>query len=475
MSESVKHRAVKASVWRFIEVGGRQLISLGVTTLLARLIVPEQYGLVAMVMVFTSISEVFIDAGFSTALVRDTKRTPLDCTTVFWFNIVISLLFFCIIQICAPLIAEFYNMPQLTTITRVVAFSLIIIGFGSVQRTLLSAELNFKRMTNANIAGLVISGIVAIVMAYKGFQVWALVTQLLLSNIISTTIIWFKSSWRPTFDFSKESFCRYFAFGSRLLASALLNTGYNNVFSLVIGKVFRSATLAFYNRAANFGNTASSIPTGILESVTFPALCKIQDDVERLRNGYRRLIRLSTFVVFPLCLGLGAVAFPFIAVLLTERWIFAATLMQIMVFSRMWYPVHSLNLNLLKVSGNSKLFFRLEIWKKCVGVVILCITVPIGIKAMCYGNIVSSIICLAINTYYTGKIIKMGFWAQMRDLFPCLLLSVGMFCITFAVTHFFGNGIVSLSIGIMTGVVTYFAGAFIFRFPELKELKNLRK
>ena len=475
MTQSVKHKAVRASIWRFAEVGGRQLISLVVTTLLARFIVPEQYGMVAMVLVFNAIAEVFIDAGFSTALIRDSKRTSLDCSTIFWFNIAISVLFCVTLQLCAPLIARFYKMPELTTVTRIVSLTLIIIGLGSVQRTLLSAEMNFKRITNANIIGLSISGIIAIVMAYKGFQVWALVTQLLLTNAISTSIIWFKSSWHPSLEFSKESFHRYFTFGSRLLASALLNTIYKNCYTLVIGKVFSSATLAFYNRAYNFGNTASGVPTSIVESVTFPALCKLQEDNDRLRNGYRRIFRLTTFVVFPLCLGLGAVAYPFICVLLTERWLFAAKLMQILVFSQMWYPLHSINLNLLKVSGNGNLFFRLEIWKKCLGVAVLCISVPFGITAMCIGSIATSLICLIINTYYTGKILNLGFWRQMYDILPCLLLSLSMFGITLPVTRILGNGVLSLVLGIVTGAIIYIGGALLFRFPEVKELKNLRK
>lgn len=412
MAQSLKHKTFAASLWRFFEVGGRQLISLLVTTLLARLILPAQYGLVAMITVFISISEVFIDSGFSTALIRDNNRTTKDCSTVFYFNMGVSIFFCGALQICAPWIADFYGMPELTAITRVVALTLIISGFGSVQRALLEANLNFKRITTINLVALCISGAVGIAMAYLGFQVWALVTQMLLARLIAAAVIWIKSDWRPAYCFSVNSFRRYFSFGSSLLGSALLNAVYSNSYSLVIGKVFSSANLAFYNRAGSFSNTASAVPTSIVESVTFPALCKLQDDTDRLRDGYRRLIRLAAFVVFPLCLGLGAVAHPFITVLLTSRWEFAAVLMQIMVFSYMWYPIHSLNLNLLKVCGRSGLFFRLEIWKKVVGISILCVTVPLGLKAMCYGSILSSLIALIINTRYTGKLIGMGIMSQ---------------------------------------------------------------
>ena len=475
MGESIKKKAFTASLWRFGEVAGRQLISLLVTTIVARLVMPAQYGIVAMIMVFISISDVFIDSGFSTALIRDINRTRRDCSTVFYFNIVISLICFCLIQLCAPAIAIFYKMPELERVTRVVALSVIISAFRSVQTTLLSAELNFKKITNANLVALVISGLVGIILAYKGFQVWALVVQTLLNSAISTALMWLRSSWYPTLEFSKESFKRYFAFGSSLLVSALIDSGYKNCYALVIGKVFNSANLAFYNRANNFANTSSGVPTSIIESVTFPALCKFQDDSEKLRNAYRRLIKVTAFVIFPLCLGLGGVAYPFINVLLTDRWIYAATLMQVLVFSMMWYPIHSLNLNLLKVCGKSGLFFRLEIIKKIVGVTILCITIPFGLKIMCYGQILSSVLCLFINTYYTGKLINVTFWIQMLDLLPILILSIVMFIIVDIICSIIGNGFISLLTGIIVGIIVYSIGAVIFRFPELKEIKNLRK
>lgn len=475
MGESIKHKAVKASVWRFGEVAGRQLISLLVSTVIARLVLPAQYGLVAMVMVFISILDVFIDSGFSTALIRDNNRTRKDCSTVFYFNIVIAIVCFGAVQLCAPAIAAFYKMPELTNVTRVVALSLIFSAFRSVQTSILSANLNFKKIANANLLALIISGTVGMIMAYKGFQVWALVTQTLLNSLLATIFFWIKSSWYPSLEFSKESFKRYFAFGSSLLGSALIDTGYRNCYSLVIGRVFDSANLAFYNRAHNFANTSSAIPTGIVESVTFPTLCKFQDDTDKLRDAYRRLIKLTAFIVFPLCLGLGAVAYPFINVLLTERWIYAATLMQIIVFSMMWYPIHSLNLNLLKVCGKSHLFLRLEIIKKLVGVTILCITVPFGLQAMCYGNIVMSLLCLVINTHYTGKLINMTFWKQIKDLLPVLVLSIAMFIITDCVCRLMGTGIFSLVAGIAVGIIVYILGAVIFRFPELVEVKNLRK
>lgn len=475
MAESIKHKTFRASLWRFLEVGGRQLINLIVSTVIARLVIPSQFGLVAMLAIFIALSEVFIDSGFSTALIRDTKRSHCDCSTVFYFNILISVVCFAILVACAPLIASFYEMPELTPITRVVAISLIIIGFSSVQRSLLVADMNFKRLAAINLIALILSGIVGIVLAYKGFQVWALVIQTILQNLIATSLMWIRSVWYPAWEFSWTSFKKYFTFGSSLLGAAVLETLYKNSFSMVIGKFFSSATLAFYNRGWTFTNTASAVPTSIIESVTFPALCRLQDEKEKLRDGYRRLIRLSAFVVFPLCMGLGAVAYPFINVLLTDRWIFAATIMKIVVFGMMLYPIHSLNLNLLKVCGKTNLFLRLEVYKKIAGVLILCATVPFGIIAMCYGTILSSVVSLVINTWYTGKLINVSFLRQMWDVMPIFLLSVAMFAAVSALCNILGNGILSLTVGIIAGVAVYLAGAVIFRFTELKEVRNLHR
>lgn len=472
---NLKRRAFVATLWRVGEVGGRQLLSLIVTTILARLIYPEQYGLIAMLSIFMAVADTFIDSGVSTALIRKNNRTQADCSTVFYFNLSVSLLAYVILFFSAPLIARFYEMPELQAILRVSALALIINAVGSIQRTLLSAELNFKLVTQVNLVSMVVAGVVGIFMAYHGFQVWALVCHHLTLSIVGTVLIYIFAKWRPTLEFSWASLREFFGFGSKILASALLNTVYTNSYSLVIGKFFSSATLAFYNRAGNFGNLASSVPTTILESVTFPALCKLQDNDDNLRNGYRRMLRLATFVVFPACLGLGAVAYPMIAVLLTERWIFAATLLQIIVFGRMWYPVHSINLNLLKVKGRSDLFFRLEVIKKILGVAMLCITVPLGIKAMCYGSIVNSLIALVINTHYTGRLISLGIVAQMRDYLPSFILSVAMFAVVVLIVGLLGNTLLSLVAGIIVGVLFYLGGSWLFRFPELRELRGLRK
>ena len=475
MAESLKHKAVNGVLWRIAEQGGKQAIYFLVSVVLARLIMPDQFGMVAMLTVFTAVAGVFIDSGFSEALVRKNDRTQADCSTVYWFNIIVSIVCYAVLFVCAPFVADFYDMPQLSAILRVSALGLVIGSLAGVHRTLLQAEMDFKALTKFNLFGVLMSGIAGIVFAYLDFKVWALVIQGLVMNVITTASVWYKVKWRPSMIISHQSLREFFGFGSKMLASSLLDTVYSNIYSIVIGKVYKASDLAYYNRAYSLAQMTSSMPTITLQSVTYPTLCKLQDDEEALKSGYRRTLRLAAFVIFPLCLGVGAVAFPLINVLYTDVWIYSATLLSIVVFSMMWYPIHAINLNYLIVKGKSDLFFRLEVIKKVQGVVILCVTVPLGLEAMCYGNIVSSVLCLIWNTHYTGKFLKMGILSQLSDIAPTLLLSGVMYVCAKLVANFMGNDLLSLLCSIATGAVIYIGGALLFRFPEVNELRNIKK
>lgn len=471
----LKRQAFTGVIWRILETGGTQIIQLIIGIVLARLILPEQFAAIAMLSIFFAVAEQFINSGFSTALIRKNDRTQTDCSTVFYFNIVISIVSYLILYFAAPYIADFYNLQELKPILRVSSLTLIIGSTAAVHRTLFTARLDFKSLTKYNIAALIISGAVGMYMAYQGFQVWALVAQSIISSVVRTCCIWFASPWKPTLQFSWTSLKEFFSFGSKLLASGLLDTIYTNMYSVIIGKFFPHSDLAYYNRASGLKAMASSTPTSVLQSVTFPTLCKLQENDDTLRSAYRKMIQISAFIIFPVCLGLGAVSFPLINVLYTKVWIFAASLLQIIVFQGMWYPIHAINLNLLQVKGRSDLFFRLEVIKKILGVAMLCITVPIGLKAMCYGGIVNSLIALVINTHYTGKLLNLGFFAQMKDLLPSLLLSLVMFVACKILSTAMGDGIISLLVSICAGIAIYAGGAYIFRFKEFQLLKNIHK
>ncbi len=473
--ESLKYKAVNSVLWRIAEQGGKQGIYFVVSVILARLIMPDQFGLVAMLTVFTAVAGVFIDSGFSTALIRKTNRTQADCSTVYWFNIVISTACYIILFFCAPLVARLYEMPQLCSILRVTALNLIIGSLTGVHRTLLQAEMNFKALTKFNLLGVLLSGTTGVVLAYLDFEVWALVIQGLVMTVVTTISVWYKVRWRPSMIFSRQSFLEFFGFGSKLLASSLLDTIYNNMYSVVIGKVYKASDLAFYNRAWSLTSMTSSLPTGILQTVTYPALCKLQNDDEALKCGYRRTLRLAAFIIFPICIGIGAVAFPLINVLYKSVWIYAATLLSIIVFAGMWYPIHAINLNYLIVKGHSDLFLRLEIIKKFQGVIVLCASIPLGLEAMCWGCVVNSLLCVLWNTYYTGKFLHLSILRQLQDLAPTLLLSGAMYVGARSTAYFMGNDVVSLICSIAIGAIIYIGGAFMFGLTELKELRALRK
>lgn len=472
---SLKRQTFNGVLWRVLETGGTQAIQLVIGIVLARLIMPEQFAAIAMLSIFFAVAQTFINSGFATALMRKNDRTQADCSTVFYFNIVISVASYLILFGIAPYVAEFYSLPELKPILRVSSITLVIGSTAGVHRTLFQARMDFKSLAKYNLSALVISGCVGMYMAYRDFQVWALVAQSIVSVSVNTLCIWHASPWRPSWQFSWVSLKEFFSFGSKLLASGLLDTVYTNMYSVVIGKFFPHSDLAFYNRASGLKAMASSTPTSVLQSVTFPALCKLQDNDGSLSSGYRRMLQVSAFVVFPLCLGLGAVSYPLINVLYTRVWIYSAALLQIIVFAGMWYPIHAINLNLLQVKGRSDLFFRLEVIKKIIGVTMLCVTVPIGLEAMCYGSICTSIICLIINTHYTGKLLSLGFIVQMKDILPSLLLSVSMFAACKALSTALGDGVLSLAVSVLAGVAIYVGGARLFRFKEFQMLKEIRK
>lgn len=442
--------------------------------IMARILTPEDYGLVGMLAIFIAVSQSLIDSGFSQALIRKQDRSEIDNSTVFYFNIGVGIILYLILFICAPLIASFYNEPQLIPITRVIGLSLVFNSLAVVQRALLTVRLDFKTQAKATFVGAVLSGAIGITMAYTGFGVWAIVWQQI-SNLVTVTILlWVLSHWKPVWAYSWKSFKELFGFGSKLLASGLLDTIFRNLYLIVIGKFFRASDLGYYTRAHQFTDFASSNITGIFQRVTYPVLCTIQDDDVRLRDVYRRLLKTSAFIIFPLMMGLAAVAKPMVISFLTEKWLFSAVLIQILCFSQMWYPVHAINLNLLQVKGRSDLFLKLEIIKKIITVIILCITLPLGLIPMCVGMIFNSISALIINTHYTGKLISLGFFRQMKDLLPTLLLSLATGAIVYAtVTYIPMESWLALSIGVIEGILLYAGVAKLLNFPEFSELISI--
>lgn len=473
--ESLKKKTVNGVIWSAIDRFSTQGIQFVFSILIARLLMPSDYGVIAMLGIFLAVSNTFIDSGFGTALVQKANRTETDFSTVFYFNIVVAIIFYALLWLASPYIASFYNIPMLKDVTRVVALTLVFSALGGIQNAKLSIAINFKTRAIISLISALSTGFMGLYLAYRGYGAWALVFQMVFSSLLNTILLWCFVRWMPSLVFSWQSFRQLFSFGSKLLASALLDTIYNNVYTLVIGKVYSSSSLGLYSRASGLAQYPSSNITGVLQSVTFPVLCSIQNDEERLADAYKRFIRMSAFVVFPLMIGLASVAEPFIRVVLTDKWEGAIYLLQIVCFSMMWYPIHAINLNILQVKGRSDYFLKLEIIKKIQGVCILCITVPISIVAMCYGSIASSLLSLVWNTYYTKRLIGYGFFSQIKDLLPIIIHSLLMGGIVLLVTHFIEVMWIKLFAGILAGGIYYILGAYIMHFDELKEVLAIIK
>lgn len=473
MSDSLKNKTVKGILWSTLERFSVQGIQFFLMIIMARLLTPHDYGLIGMLAIFIAVAQSLIDSGFSQALIRKCDRNELDNCTVFYFNLVVSGLLYIVLYILAPYVAVFYNSPELCSVMRVVCLGIVLNSLGVVQRALYTVKIDFKTQAKSSFIAVVVSGATGVILAYRGFGVWALVIQQLVSNSLNVMFLWIYSDWRPRLLYSWKSFHELFAFGSKLLASGLLDTLYKNIYVIVIGKIFNATSLGHYTRAQHFSEFPSSNINGIIQRVTYPVLCEIQNDDERLRTVYRKFLKLSAFVVFPLMVGLSAVSCPFINVIIGEKWGFCAKILQIICFAMMWYPIHSINLNLLQVKGRSDLFLKLEIIKKILGIVILVVTIPFGLIVMCYGEVIYSVLALFINTYYTRKIIQIGILQQFKDLLPTLLLCLVMFVAIMLEIPFLHSYMLQLIVGILSGISIYLGLSYLLHFTEFHELYNL--
>lgn len=475
MSESLKQATTKGLFWSSVERFSNQGVQFVFSIILARLLSPSDYGIIAMVTIFFAVAQSFVDSGFSNALVRKTDRVEEDLSTCFYFNIGVGIIAYIVLFLIAPLVANFYNQPILSPIIRITGLEVMLNSLCVVQQALFTIKIDFKSQAKITLSATVISGIVGILLAYQGYGIWALVWQGVASSIVRMGLLWLMSKWRPRAGFSKSSFNYLFGYGSKLLASGLLDTIYNNIYPIVIGKFYNPAQLGNYSRALGWAQLPSANITSILQRVTFPVLSAIQDDTLRLQNSYRRLLKLSAFIVFPLMMGLAAIASPLIRVILTAKWDGCVLYLQILCFALMLYPIHAINLNLLQVKGRSDLFLRLEIIKKIIGVVILIITIPLGITAMCLGMVFSSIICLIVNTYYTSRFIDVGLLTQLKDLRIILINSLVMGGGIYILISFIDIEGLKLVMGIVIGFLLYFIGSFYFSKAELQEVISLIK
>lgn len=473
--ESLKQKTKKGLYWKFVE----QLVNYGIQfvigIVLARLLSPSDYGITALPAVFLAVAGIFAGAGFGSAMIRKPELTEEDLATAFYYSTGVGIICYVLLFISSPWIADFYNTPVLKPLIRVTALGFLYGPLGTPQNIILTRRLDFKTPAKISVVCHILSGAVGITMAYYGYGVWALTISSMFSGIVSLLLKCYIVRWFPKTGWSKESFRYLWGYGNKLMASWLIGVLYENIVPVFVGKFYSPAQLGVYNRASSYANLPSKNATGVLQQVTFPILSKVQGDVEDLASKYRRILRVSAFVIFPITLMLSALARPLVIVMVTEKWEACIILLQIMCFSVMWYPIHAINLNLLQVTGRSDLFLRLEIIKKVFGVVVLAITLPIGLVALCIGGVISSLVCLFINTWYTGKLINLGYWKQMGDLLPIFGLSFVMYLSVCAFCSFVDNYYIQIIGGGFLGFILYLAMAYLTKRDEINDVKYLLK
>lgn len=425
-SASIKQKTINGLKWSFIDSFANQGIQLIIGIILARLLEPEKFGLIGMLTIFISVSQVFIDSGFGQAIIRKQDCKQIDLNTVFFFNLVMSIfLYFCLF-FNARYVGLFFNQPALCQLLKVLGVVLIINAFGLIQRTLVNKEVDFKLQSKISIISSIISGVLAIWMAAKGYGVWSLVYKSISMQLITTLLFWIFNSWRPSFDFSIKSLRKLFQFSSKLLASSLLDIIYRNIYYLIIGKYFSFTELGYYTRANEFQNIPSANLTQIINRVSYPIISTIQDDPEKIKAVYKKMIKGTMFLSFMLMFGLAACSKQVILLTIGEKWLPAAEFLQILCLSGVFYPLHALNLNVLVVKGHSDIFLKLEVIKKILIVPTIIIGIHYGIRIMLITMVINSIIAYFLNSKESGKLIGYSSWAQLKDIFPSFIISVIM-------------------------------------------------
>ena len=473
MTESLKNKTVKGVGWSFIDNLSSSGITFLVGLVLARLLTPSEYGIMAILTIFIAVSNSIVDSGFSNALIRKTDARRVDYNTVFLFNLLVSGFLYVVLFLAAPAISRFFKEPLLVEVMRVIGWVLVINALAIIPRTLFVKEVNFKTQTKVSLIASISSGVIGIGMALAGLGVWSLVGQQLSRQLLNTLFLWIYCTWRPAWEFSMQSFKELFGFGSKILLSGLLNTIFNEIYSLVIGRCYTSAQLGQYTRANQFNQIFSSNLTTVIQRVSYPVLSSIQDEPERLREAYRKVIKSTMLISFACMLGLASVARPLIIILIGEKWLPAVGFLQIICFSGMLYPLHAINLNILQVKGRSDLFLRLEIIKKIIAVGPLVLGVLFSIEYMLWGSVCTSLIAYFLNSYYSADLIDYPTKEQIKDILPTFLVSFVTAAAMWSLTLLSLSNWLLLPLQCLLGIAL---AVFIYEclhLPEYVEVKQL--
>ena len=476
---SSSKRVISNLLWRFAERCGAQAVAFIVSVVLARILDPSAYGTVALITVFIAIVQVFVDSGLGNSLIQKKDADDTDFSTVFYTNVAFCVVLYLLIFAAAPLIAAFYARPEIVPYIRVLSLTVIVSGVKNVQQAYVSRHMMFKKFFFSTLGGTIAAGVIGVIMALNGAGIWALVAQQLINVTIDTCILWITVRWRPIRCFSWERLKKLYSFGWKLLASSLLDTVYREMSSLIIGKMYTSADLAYFNQGDKFPKLIITNINTSIDSVLLPTLSDVQDEKEKLKALTSKAIKLSCFILSPLMIGMAAVAEPMVHVVLTDKWLPCVNILRIFCFVYLLYPIHTANLNAIKAVGRSDIYLRLEIIKKLIGFVLLVASMWFGVEAMAWSFLIMGIVSQLINAWPNKELLDYGFAEQLRDVLPAMLPAAVMGILVYIIGAALGNSLPILILQITAGALIYLLEARIF-MPEawnlisMKVLKKIR-
>lgn len=430
---------ISATRWSAADRLGSQGVQLLFSVILARLLLPEEFGLIAMLTIFFAIAQTFVDSGFGSTLIQKKNASQIDKCSIFYFNILVGFVAAAVVFLIAPAISDFYSQPALETLTKFLSINIIISSFSIVQYSILIKELNFKAHSKVNLVSTCVSGLIGVYLAVTGLGVWALAVQQVAYNCFRTSLLWLASDWRPSMHFSFDALKDMFGYGSRMLAAGLLDNFFKNIYLLVIGKIFPPALLGFYSRAHNLKDFVSLNLTQIVTNVSFPVFSNIQDDNETLKIVFKKTLLFSAFLIFPAMLGLMVVAEPLVVTILTEKWLPTVPYLQLLCVAGALLPLQALNLSIIKSKGRSDLYLRLEIFKKLLIVINILVTWRWGLEAMIIGQVVLSFLSYFLNSFFTNEMISYSLFNQIEDLLPVIFSSVLMSMVVYSLRWLLPN------------------------------------
>jgi teichuronic acid exporter len=475
MSKDLKQTAAKGSGWSAVERLSSQGTQFLFGIILTRILLPADYGMIGLVLIFIAVGQTLVDAGFSSALIWKKNTTQIDYSSVYYFNIGISLIIYIFFFFLAPLIARFYNKLDLILLIRVICLNFIILSFGVIQQTILNKSFDIKTLAKVNFIGSLFGGIISVILALKGFGVWAIVVQILSKSLISTVLLWIFNSWRPLWVLSMKSIKSLFTYGSNIMIAGLIYSTFQNLYYVIIGKIFPIVTLGYYTRAVQLSEFPVTTVSSIFQRITFPVFSILQDETERLKNAVRKSLKIIVFILYPILFGLIATSDIFIELIFSPKWLPASIFFKLLCVLGLFYPFLVINDEVLKAKGRSGMLLKLQIISKIIIVINFVIAYRWGISAIIIGQIVSVFITFSINSYVTGRLIQYPQWQQLKDIFPYLLISLVMGILISFIPVLISNKIVALSLMILSGIFVYFTISYVAKITELREIFDLAK